>query len=120
MNSIKVDKSALITILKENRTTHEELYNEAVDGYHMDVCERLEEALRLASCNEKYITNLDMSRPQSHVKDYDKIIGMLELSNETEVELQSHEYDQYVDDEWHWASASNSINTMYANKMSIK
>lgn len=117
MQQITVDKSELITVVKKNRTIHEELYNEAVEGYHMDVRERLEEALRLASCNEEYITNLNMSKPQSHVKDYDKIIGMLELSNETDIVLLPHEYDMYVEDEWSWAGMSNSINTMYAGKL---
>jgi len=120
MHSINVDKNELIKILKENKTKHEELYNEAILGYHAEVREKLEDALRKASCGEKYITNLDMSVPQHNIKDYDRIIGMLELATETEIELNSGEYDQYVNDEWHWAGMTNSINNMYASKMLTK
>jgi len=118
MHSINVNKDELLTILKENRSQHQHLYVEAVNGFHEEVRERLEEALRLASSDEKYITNLDLTSPQSHIKDYDRVIGMLELATETEIELNNNEYDQYVNDEWHWAGVSNSINMMYASKMS--
>jgi len=116
MHSINVDKNELIKILKENKDKHEKLYDEAVIGYRAEVCEKLEDALRKASCGEKYITNLEMSVPQHYLKDYDRIIGMLELATEKEIELNSGEYDQYVNDEWHWAGTTKSINTMYASK----
>ena len=117
MHNINVNKGTLVGILKDNRKKHKELYNEAVLGYHIEVCEKLEDALRKASCGEEYITNLSMTKPEHHIKDYDRVIGMLELATETEIELNSGEYDQYVNDEWHWAGMTNSINTMYAAKM---
>lgn len=117
MHSINVNKDTLIGILKDNRKKHEELYDEAILGYHAEVREKLEDALRKASCGEEYITNLAMSQPQHQLKDYNRVIGMLELATETEIELTPNEYDQYVNDEWHWAGMTNSINTMYAAKM---
>lgn len=117
MHNINVNKDTLIDILKDNRKKHEELYDEAVQGYHIEVCEKLEDALRRASCGEKYITNLEMSKPVHNLKDYNRVIGMLELATETEIELNSNEYDQYVNDEWHWTGMTNSINSIYAAKM---
>ena len=120
MQQITVNKDELITILKENRINHQKLYDDAVVGYHEEVIEKLTEALDNAEAGSEYITNLKLSKPEHHIKDYDKIIGMLELSNESEIVLLPHEYDQYVADEWSWAGMTNSINTMYASKMSIK
>ena len=117
MQQITVNKDELIAIVKKNRVEHQKLYEEAVLGYHVEVCDKLEDALREASCGEKYTTNLNMSKPEHHIKDYDKIIGMLELSNESDIILLPHEYDQYVADEWHWAGMTNTINAMYASKI---
>lgn len=120
MHTINVDKSDLIEILKENKTKHEELYDEAVIGYHEEVVEKLSVALDKAEAGEEYVTNLKMTKPEHHLKDYNRIIGMLELATETEIELNPNEYDQYVNDEWSWAGMTNSINAMYASKVSYK
>jgi len=118
MYNIDINKDELLAIVKKNKTKHQELYDMAVEGYKEEVKEKLEEALQLASSGEKYITDLNLSEPQSHIKEYDRVIGMLELSTSTEVTLDTNQYDQYVDDQWHWAGQTRSINTMYANKMS--
>jgi hypothetical protein len=43
-----------------------------------------------------------LQRPTSHIKEYDRVLDMLEASLDEEFELSDKEFSQYVRDEWSW------------------
>lgn len=117
MQSIKVDKKELITILENNLNKHIDEYNEAVDGYHDEVTKALTEALSKAIDGEAYITRIDLNKPVSNTESYETIIGMLKLDTTDIIELSEYEYKQYVQDNWDWSRHTKAINATYLNKM---
>ena len=47
------------------------------------------------------------------VKDYDRAIGMLEMSIDNEVEITSLEFQHYIQDDWGWKNSFLLSNTKY-------
>ena len=117
MKNIKVDTKKLIDIIKKNRNTHIKEFKEAIEAYHQEVIELLEEGLQKAKSGEKYQTSYYVQKPESYEGDYDTIIGMLELSIEEIVELDHDQYKQYVQNVWRWSEIFNSTRAYYQNKM---
>ena len=128
MNEIKVEKQKLLDIIKSNKDEHINEYNEAMRGYRIGVVVGLEQlskdvkvfakeikdALEEARTGGEmktqfnlntYVPFQDLIKPESHGKDYETVIGMIELDTSTEVELYTSEYKNYVQDEWAWTDA---------------
>jgi hypothetical protein len=114
MESIRVNKAELITTMKANRAEHRKIVDEAIEGYR-------EQALALL---EKHITQIKdgkvarvyvvLPEIEDHTKDYDRVIGMLEMSLDTEVELDEHDYSQYIMDDWAWKRQFLTSNSSYS------
>lgn len=113
MNAIKVQKAELLEKLKGNRAAHSAQFDQASAGYRAKVIEALESRLKDARAGKlpQLIFNLPM--PVDQTKAYDRVIGMLELSVEDIIELEEHDYQQYVLDEWSWSHATTASNTFY-------
>jgi hypothetical protein len=113
MNAIKVQKSELLTRLKANRANHSAQFEKASEGYRKKVIDVLEN--RLADARKGKLPHLifNMPLPVDQTKAYDRAIGMLELSVEDIIELEEHDYQQYVLDEWNWSAAAAATNTSY-------
>lgn len=64
--------------------------------------------------------NLD--NPINESKQYDQAIRMLEYSTQDSISLEKREYENYVEDKWHWArqvvsqSAAYGISTRTTSK----
>lgn len=102
MDSIKVSKTALREALIKNRDGHREKYLRAFDGYVVE-CERvLKENLRLVKAGRFQRLLWTETPPQDHTAEYDRIISMLDMSLDTEIELTAMEFQQYVQDDWTW------------------
>lgn len=114
MNTVKVSKTELLNKLKENRSKHTELYKEAAEGYRNTVIEQLEKNLALAKDGGEIRTAINLQAPQNHTEDYDNIIAQLEMSVDTVIELESHDFQSYVMDKWQWAKAAMFLNSTYA------
>ena len=112
MRKIRVKVGELLVKVKENRIAHIKEYREGVEGYKEAAkreveqgmlqlqkqidCLREGEVMRLAS------VHLALDVPESHEKDYDQVIAMLEMCVESEIEVQSDEFACYVMDDWDW------------------
>lgn len=117
MEKVNVDREQLLEIVRKNYETHKNEVATAVQGYHIEVVEKLEDALAKAKAGEKFITNLSLVPPSDHTKDYERIIRMLELSSDTTVQLDTHQFTQYVLDEWTWRDAARVLNASYSSKL---
>ncbi len=49
-------------------------------------------------------------------KEYDRVIKMLEMSVDTQIELSSSEFQNYVMDDWAWSDNAKLSNSTYTAK----
>lgn len=104
MKSVNVAKETILDTLKANRETHVLNYEKAMEGYKAEVHDAIQAATH--DFNEgnldiaHHFTALD--KPVTYQKQYDDVIGMLEMATDTEIELSTEEYRQFVLDEWQW------------------
>lgn len=115
MEDIKVKKSELLAKLKENRVKHAADYKESKDGYKQKVIDLFTEKLEKAKAGTLQPNDFMIHLPavENHDDDYDRAIQMLEMSVNDEINLSSHEFDQYVRDKWQWAQVFAASNTFY-------
>ena len=113
MNIIKVRKNKLLEILKSNREKHRAIFEDALIGYRELAIEKLDEALDDAREGRKINMYFALVEPMDQTEDYDRAIGMLEMSVDDEVEMDRREYDQYVMDNWDWTGQFSASNATY-------
>jgi len=103
MQQIKIPSETLLEKLKENRHKHETDYLKAVEGFQEDLLQTLSALLKKAKTKvEDVPLFIPLEKPVSYLKEYDKVIQMLELTEETHVVLSSIEFSHFVLDDWHW------------------
>ena len=119
MNTVTIEKADLLKTVRENRDKHEAEHATARAGY----VEKLEKELRRLAdkladgkhVGRERIMQLmrDLPEPESHVDDYDRVIRMLEMSVDSQVEITANDFDQFVMDEWGWKGAFAATNSRY-------
>jgi len=115
MQNIKVRKADLLTKLKDNRKTHKENYDKAVEVYKKALVVYLQKMLARAEKGKKVTQYIDLVTPTHNLAEYDRIIAMLEMTIEEEIELTEAEFTQYVLDNWTW-KGTFALNTLsYSN-----
>lgn len=114
MENINVDKSHLIEILRKNRDHHREIFLEAQVKYRELVIEELDTMLKDARDGKKIRRAVSLVEPQDHTKDYERVIGMLELSTDTIISLAEHDYQRFVLDNWAWKEQFLYANSSYS------
>ena len=130
MNLITVEKKRILEIIKRNKENHVEEYKEAMKGYRVGVVAGLEKLmgniqdmsnevelsleearnggkLKTSFSLDVYSPFTDLIKPESHEKEYETVIGMIELDTGVEVELDRGEYRNYVQDDWDWSDSFN-------------
>jgi hypothetical protein len=115
---VTVNKEVLLVTLKTNREAHIKDYEEAMQGYLLKRLFDLEEATRAAttattSTVHELPSTLSWNVPESHVKDYDRAIRMVEMSVETQIILSGTSFDNLVMDEWDWKRRADLLNSSY-------
>ena len=116
MKKVTVKQDELLGILRENRETHKTDYEDAYKGYLETCGEKLMELLEEFKAGEREIVQWTEFPPQSQVKDYDRVIRMLELSVDSEIELAADEFANFVQDDWHWKDNWTISNSAYLTK----
>ena len=104
LGSVRVGKKFLREKLKGNLEIHTDTYKKAMGAWHDKIIFTLENELRKAKKNKTYQPNVFVAKPISYESAYNKIIDMLDASLDSEFELTSKEFSQYVRDDWEWKS----------------
>lgn len=115
MNSMKVGKDRLRAIVNTNRAKHYTLFLEAQKVYKDLVIKELDQMLADARAGSNIRRRVNLRAPENHVNDYDRLMGLFDLSEDLSVELTIAEYDCYVNDNWSWAKVANTLNTNYTS-----
>ena len=116
MKKVTVKQNVLLEILRENRDTHKADYEDAYAGYLETCKDSLEDLLEDFKSGKLEIVQWTEFPPQSQVKDYDRVIRMLELSVDSEIELAADEFANFVQDDWHWKENWTFTNSNYISK----
>ncbi|WP_345969617.1 hypothetical protein WCX72_09840 [Sulfurimonas sp. HSL1-6] len=111
MKTVKVDKDNLLKVLRENREKHQVEFDQLWGEFQTKI---KDEITRISMIDEyDDVPSIQAIKPESFVKDYDEVIGMLEFSTDTEFDITQEEYKKYVLNEWDWKRTFDFIKTSY-------
>jgi hypothetical protein len=115
-----VKKDELLAKVRENRENHQRLSREAAGGYRATLLDALETAVVTLkdgkNVDGNHISGLLHDQPQDHTKDYDRVIGMLEMHTEDQVTLDARDFGRYVQDDWEWKDQWLASNASYSGR----
>tara|TARA_Y100000310_G_C20451686_1_gene701048 strand:+ start:492 stop:899 length:408 start_codon:yes stop_codon:yes gene_type:complete len=114
-----VSRVTLLDILRKNRAEHALIVEEAKRGYLDAARKALRRKLKeyeSKNTDSGKLEDLSVSlhAPRSHVKIYDHLIGLLELSSDDLIELDAEQYRHMVADEWDWMADFLLSNSNYS------
>ena len=117
MNQVRVKKTELLEILKKNKAEHEAIFAEAQKTWQTAVVKELTSQLAIASENKlpSLLKLKKLEPPKSYASEYERAIGMLEMSVDDVVEIDQQEYQNYVRDIWNWSRNWAYSNSAYSN-----
>ena len=111
--SVNVARFVLLDKLTANRAIHAAEYAEALVDFKerlvADLVSGAEQVMDTPVENLSKFT-IDVDYPQSHLREYDEVIEMLELSVDENINLDAQAFRAYVKNEWSWTE--NFKNTM--------
>lgn len=120
MRTVKVDRNDLLERVVANRDNHARVFEEAWAGYTRQVVADMEENLALAKAGKEWRVHIGLVRPADHTDDYDQVIQMLEMSEDTSIELTYQEFAQYVRDDWGWRREWAATTAGYVSEATAK
>lgn len=116
MDTVRINKLELMKKVKENRKEHKEIFDEAMAGYKDAMTKHLNAMLEDVQAGKLIDHRIPLTQPVDHTKEYDTILTMLEMSVDKDVELTSHNFRQYVMDDWDWKDNFLHSNVRYSAK----
>ncbi len=119
LSSVTVRKKELLAKLRENREKHAQEAQAAKTAYYKKLETRVAElhsALKedTSSVSSKFSAVRELIEPQSYLSDYDRVIGMLDMSVSDEIVISEEQFRHFVQDEWLWTDSFKTINASYA------
>jgi hypothetical protein len=118
MYSINVEVVNLLAKLKENKGKHIDEYNNTMKLYRNVAIIKLQEALTAAKSDGEFNPNVDLTKPVSYEKEYNKAIAMLEATSDKTVVITDDEFGKYYLDEWAWKRSFSSSSSSYSSMSS--
>lgn len=109
-----VKRDWLLVKLEENRTAHEACYEESRLGYIENAQVLLNARMEELKAGKATSLHFNIHVPESHVREYDLVIGMLKAHQGELIELEASEYRMFVDDEWDWMDHWLLANAQYS------
>lgn len=112
-SQVTIKKIELLVAIKKNRDAHRDIFLKAQIGYRAAAIKELERMLLDARENRPIRRSIEMVEPQEHIKDYTRVISMLEMSTADEIQISEQQFSQYVLDEWGWSNQFTMSNSRY-------
>lgn len=117
MKIVRITKDNLMEVVQKNASAHQEELVTARIGWRQQFQTELQKQLDALAAGQEPKT-VHLAPPADHTKDYARVIGMIGMSNDTVLELDQHEFNRYVLDEWEWAH-DKLLNSTYAMRASL-
>lgn len=102
MKTVTVKKSELLHALKQNLDEHAAQLITFQDERNTEMLNRLQAVLNEVSEGRQGPESLHFPKAPDHREDYRRAIRMVEMSVDDTIELDMHEFNQYVMDNWGW------------------
>lgn len=115
MTKVKMRRSTLLEQVRQNRKRHRKVFEEAQVGYRAAVIKELDVMLSEARSGRRIRRVVSLAEPVDQTREYDRVIRMLEMTEEEQFELTELEFSQYVMDDWSWKSAFLTSNMRYSD-----
>jgi len=115
---ITVDKREMLEKLYANRDQHVKDFEEAFRGFQNLCVKTLRKRARAIASGKETSAPSSWMRfflepPSNHERDYTQVIEMLEMAQETEIEVDGAQFRQWVQDEWEWTKSFAGTKTLY-------
>lgn len=115
MKSITTNKTRVLGEIRKNRSQHRKIFEEAIEGYRKQMIEELEARIYALKAGRSVEHHFRFVVPEDHTKDYDRVIQMLEMEVNEEIELDERSFACYVMDDWDWRRDFISNATSYGS-----
>lgn len=102
MDTVTVDKARLVETLIQNRDEHRAIFEKAQEVYREQMIAELDRALTEARRGGKIVRAFALPVPEEHTEDFNTAIKMLEWHEGEQVEISTHEFLNYVENNWGW------------------
>lgn len=117
MEKVTVKKKKVLEALKTNFERHKKEYDEAYEGYKKQAKvlleERLSDLVASSSETEQVDLGFELQPPEDHRDDYERAIGMLEMSKEDDTKITATQYAAFIQDKWSWQKNWKFSNRSY-------
>lgn len=114
--TVKVKKSDLLETLRKNKAEHVEAFDLAYKAWVTDMTVAVDK-LNGAPINDellKKVTSVWQNKPKTYADSYVSAIKQMEMEIRDEIDLELHEFDELVCDQWDWQRnfTSNTYSSM--------
>src|SRR3954464_13823192 len=113
LQEVEVYKDDLLERLRKNRETHRETFLKALEGYKRALEKAFQERIAQLTQGRIPSQNIRLPEPEDHIRDYDRIITMVEMSVEDTVRLTQQEFAHYALDDWGWKDSFTMTTSRY-------
>ena len=114
MHTVKITKEELLSTIIKNRESHRKIFDEAIVGYREQAIKELDAMLAEAKEGKRIRRAVSLIEPIDQTREYDKAIKMLQMSVDDVIELDEHQFSQYVLDDWGWKKSFLHSNRGYS------
>ena len=112
--SVVLPKEELLKILGNNRGQHRQEFEKALAGYKKAAIRSLEKRIKqLEDGKEGVELYINLPTPRDHTHDYDRVIRMLSMHVDNQIEISERRFDQIVMDHWSWTDEFSTTNSAY-------
>lgn len=112
---MKFKKTYLLGEITKNRKQHREIFEEAIEGYRKKAVEELNAHIERIKRGEVIAVRVYYPQPEDHTKDYDRLLEMIKMTTEDEINLTETQFAQYVQDDWSWKHQFLTTNSSYSD-----
>jgi hypothetical protein len=116
MFTTTVRKEELLTVLRENRAKHRQVFEKALEGWHERASAWLEDMLGEVKAGKAPKIVFPYPVPKDHTPEYDTVLLAVEMEVGDTIELDERMFTNYVMDRWAWTREFASSSNSYAGK----
>lgn len=108
----KFPKAKILETLRINAETHKKEFKELLEKNTEHVKTEIQKVAQSVGYPDLTQVNAALrAKPTDHSRDYERMIKILEMTTQEEIELTGSEFERYIEDEWDWKD------TFLSNKM---
>ena len=106
LKDVKVKTTELLAKLRANFARHKEELAADQKAYRSKLRRVLLDELNKLEAGSAEAVHIPVTPPDDHTDDYERAIGMLEMSVDEVVVLTANQFAAFVQDKWHWKTTT--------------